>query len=216
MFLVRQWLHAFFKSLYWRWKHSTCFPELKWQSTWQSEAKWKIACKPLLSVYTLFPLTHSVFTVYSCLPVPVDIQSFLPIYPLHCVPSSISLPLTLLSFCLTAVGLLWEVIRKNSTETYTAAVENKAFNTFYSSSLRYNSKRLGVRRWGGWGKVCRNYQDIFREWCRGGNAALVSPNFNVPWYLMEVSNYLYLCLCHTEAKGLVWSCLANWQLWLQK
>lgn len=85
----------------------------------------------------------------------------------HPFPSSILLPLTLLSFCLTTVGLLWEVIRKNSTETRTAAAESKAFNTFYSPTLHYNSKRLGVRGRGGWGRVCRNCWNIFREWCQG-------------------------------------------------
>lgn len=68
---------------------------------------------------TLFPFPCCVFTVYCHLPVAVDILSFFPSYTLHCLPSSIVLPLTLLSFCLTAVGLLWEVIRKNSTETHT-------------------------------------------------------------------------------------------------
>ena len=40
--------------------------------------------------------------------------------------------------------LLWEVIKKNSTETHTAAAENKALNTFFS--LHYNSKRIVVGR----------------------------------------------------------------------
>lgn len=63
-------------------------------------------------------------------------------------PSSFLFPLTLPSFCLTTVGLLWEVIRKNSTETHAAAAESKTFNTFYSPDLLY-SKRLQVRGRGG-------------------------------------------------------------------
>lgn len=89
----------------------------------------------------------------------------------HPIPYIVSPPLTLLPFCLTAVGLLWEVIRKNSTETHTAAAENKAFNTFYSPFLHYNSKRLGVRGRG----VCRYYQDIFREWCWRGKGCFGKP-----------------------------------------
>lgn len=126
------------------------------------------------------------------------------------LPSPILLPLTLLCFCLTAVGLLWEVIRKNSTETHTAAAENKAFNIFYSPSMHYNSKRLWVRGRGKWEKVCRYYQDIFREWCQEQSVALVSPKLYALSYLMQVCT----CFWHSEAKGLVWSCLANWQPWL--
>lgn len=155
-------------------------------------------------------LSLLVFTVYYCLPVPADILSFFPSYSLHGLPSPIPLPLTILCFCLTAVGLLWEVIRKNSTETHTAAAENKAFNTFYSPSMHYNSKRLGVRGRGEWREVCRYYQDIFREWCQEENAALVSPRLCALKYLMQVCT----CFWHSELKGLFWPCLANWQPWL--
>lgn len=159
----RWWLHAFFKTPYWKWRRSTCFPELKWQSTWQTEAKWKIASFFFLPI--LYFLSLALFS--PCIAVFLFLSTFClsshP-FPLHRLPSSILLPLTLLSFCLTAVGLRWEVIRKNSTETHTAAAENKSFNTFYSPSLHYNSKRLRVRGRGGWGRVCRNYQNIFREW----------------------------------------------------
>lgn len=85
-----------------------------------------------------FYLFH--FTVYCCLPVAVDILSFFPSYPLYRHPTSNWLPLTLLSLCLTAVRLLWEVIRKSSTETHTAAAENKAFNRFYSLSALQQQK----------------------------------------------------------------------------
>lgn len=159
-----------------------------------------------------FYLFH--FTVYCCLPVAVDILSFFPSYPLYRHPTSNWLPLTLLSLCLTAVRLLWEVIRKSSTETHTAAAENKAFNRFYSLSLHYNSKRPGVRGRGWWGRVRGHYQDIFREQCLGENAALVILNFYVlKNQVFFFFNYLYLRLCHSEAKGLVCPCLAQWQLW---
>lgn len=85
-----------------------------------------------------FYLFH--FTVYCCLPVAVDILSFFPSYPLYRHPTFNWLPLTLLSLCLTAVRLLWEVIRKSSTETHTAAAENKAFNRFYSLSALQQQK----------------------------------------------------------------------------
>lgn len=186
---------------YWRWKRFPCFPKLKWQSTWQTEVKWRIACKPLL--YFPFSCSFSRDIAVFLFPSPFCL-SFSPISGL---PSPFLLPLTLLCFCLTAVELLWEVIRKNSTETHTAAAENKAFSIFYSPSMHYNSKRLGVRGRGEWGKLCMYYRDIFREWCWEQSVALVSPKLYALRYLMQACTWFW----HSEAKGLAWSCLANWQ-----
>lgn len=151
---------------------------------------------------TLFPFPRSVFTVFLF---PLTFLSFFLSHPLHRRPSSLLLPLTLFPLCLTAVRLLWEVIRKNSTERHTQQLLKTRLSIVSTLSLHYNSKRLAVREW--WGRVRRHYQDIFREWCRGGNAALVIPHFYAPRYLMQGSNYLYQGLCQLEAKGLVWSCL---------
>ena len=128
---------------------------------------------------------------------------FFPSYRLHCLLSSVLLLLTRLSLCLTAVALLWEVIRKNSTETHTPAAENRAFNTFFSPSLHYNSKRLGVRgRWGKGGK-----QGTTRT-ASGNNVGRKMPL----WYSLTFMysgtrckfNMSYTCLWHFKAKGLVW------------
>lgn len=157
---------------------------------------------------TLCPFTGSVFTVYCCfrrhfVSLPILFPTLSPLF--YLTPS-----LFLSDSSMAPLGGNYEKLNRDTH----SGCWNKAFNTFYSPSLHYNSKRLGVRE-GGSGRVCRYYQDIFREWCWGENAALLSPNFYAPSSLMQVSNDLYL-LVSLRGKGLVWLCLANWQSCLQK
>lgn len=130
---------------------------------------------------------HSVFLAVLVLPPPRPAPPRL--------TSSTSLPLTLPSLCLTTVGLLWEVIRKNSAETHTAAAaESKAFNPFYSRALHYNSKRLGVggRRW----RLPLHLQGVV-SW---GKRCFGKPGFYVARYpTRSFCSYL----CHSGAKGAV-------------
>ena len=90
----------------------------------------------------------------------------------HPIPYIFSPPLTLLPLCLTAVGLLWEVIRKNSTETHT----QQLLKTRLSILSTLPSCITIAQGWeSGEGGVCRYYQDIFREWCRGGKGCFGKP-----------------------------------------
>lgn len=129
-------------------------------------------------------------------------------HPIRSLPLPILLPLTLFCFCLTAAGLLWEVIRKNSTETHTAAAENKAFQCFLLSLHALQQQKAGSR-----GKrrmregvqvLPGHLQGMMSEGkCCFGKPRTLSAK--VP------DGRLYLLLTLMEAKGLIWSCLANWQ-----
>lgn len=79
---------------------------------------------------SLSPFTGSVLSMLLFLSLSADL-SFFPSFPPTL--STHWLLYILSSFCLTAAGLLWEVIRKNSTETQAPTPASKAFSTFSPS-----------------------------------------------------------------------------------
>lgn len=185
---------------------------MKWQLTWQTEAKWKISYIFLLSL--LYFLSLALFflcTAVFLFPLMLRLSSHP--FPFHRLPTSIwlALSLALFSLCLTAVGLLWEVIRKNSTETHTAAAENKAFNTPVSPSLHYNSKRLGDGEEDDEGTCTGTTgisfgNDIRGKWCVG----------KTRFYPPADATFILLVAAGVTQEQKVRSCQANWKSRLRR
>lgn len=120
---------------------------------------------------SLAPLSLCITAFLISIDVPSFFPSFFSVSSLFC-----SLPFALLSLYLTAVRLLWEVIRKNSTETHTAAAENKVSNTFCSLlAWQLQKARSQVRR-----MIKEGFTGSARTTLGrvvGGLAAVVIPHF---------------------------------------
>lgn len=150
---------------------------------------WRFHMRPRLFSLTSFCMcVRNLASLFlSVLHLPLLTLFLLPPSRLSTTPQPAPLPPP--RFCLTTVGLLWEVIRKNSAETHTAAAESEAFQSLLLLSrpaLQWQKAARRVKkgnRVGGVGLVGAVEEDvgwwhrIFREPCHRGNDALVRPAF---------------------------------------